>query len=73
FIYLGLRTSKGIDLNDFEAKFSVSFLPTFQNVLEKFAGHRDGELLQLQQHHLKLTPGGFVLFDEICQRLTDAL
>lgn len=73
FIYLGLRTSKGIDLNAFEKKFSMPFLPKFQIVLEKFAGHQDGDLFQLQQHHLKLTPAGFVLFDEICQHLTDAL
>ncbi len=73
FIYLNLRTSAGIDLSEFEAKFNVPFLSNFQSVLDKLKGHRDGDLFQLQQHHLILTPAGKVLFDEICQRLTDAI
>ncbi len=71
FIYLGLRTSAGIDLSEFETKFSVPFLPKFQSVLDQFEGHRDGQLFQLQPPHLKLTPAGRLLFDEICQRLAN--
>ena len=72
FLYLNLRTIHGIDIRQFKYQFNLSFIEKFEKVLERLHNHPDGELFHLQKNILKLTPNGFVLFDEICQHFANA-
>lgn len=67
FLYLNLRTSHGIDIDRFDDRFKWSFTKKFEKVLQRLSEHPDGRIFQIQNNNLKLTPQGFVLFDEICQ------
>jgi oxygen-independent coproporphyrinogen-3 oxidase len=73
FLYLNLRTIHGIDIRQFKYQFNLSFIEKFEKVLERLHNHPDGELFHLQKNILKLTPNGFVLFDEICQYFADEI
>lgn len=71
FLYLNLRTIHGIDFGQFEDQFNLSFTKKFKELLERLLKHPDGELFHVQNNNLKLTPNGFVLFDEICKIFAD--
>lgn len=73
FLYLNLRTIHGIDIRQFNYQFKLSFTKKFEKVLERLHNHPDGELFHLLKNILKLTPNGFVLFDEICQHFADEI
>ena len=61
-VYLGFRTTQGIDLNDFRNRFGIDFLQTFRDPLDRFANQ---ELLAVAKNHCRLTRKGMVLLDSI--------
>jgi len=73
FLYLNLRTTHGVDIQQFEDLFNLSFTRKFGNVLEHLQGYPNVELFDLKENKLKLTTNGFVLFDEICQYFADEI
>jgi len=66
-IYLGLRTTRGIDLNGFEKMFEISFLKTFKAEIAELA--KDG-FLKIINNHCTLTPKGMAYHDSITAMLT---
>ncbi len=66
-IYLGLRTTRGIDLDGFDKRFATSFLKTFE---AKIAGLEEERLLSLSDTHCALTPRGMAYLDSIAAMLT---
>ncbi len=73
FIYLSMRTMHGIDMRHFKERFNLSFTKKFKKVLQRLSQYPDGEIFQIQNNNFKLTPQGFVLFDEICQFFADEI
>lgn len=66
-IYLGLRTVEGIDTGEFERRFAVDFLKTFQQTIADF--EKDGRL-EVIDDHCRLTSEGMVLLDGIAAEFT---
>ena len=66
-IYLGLRTTRGIDRDRFEKMFGIDFLITFE---EKIAGLEKDRLLIVTNTHCSLTPKGMAYLDSIAAMLT---
>ncbi len=62
FIFLGLRLSKGIDLDDYEKRFGV-------NLNEKYAENlvrlEDLQLIKFEENYLKLTGKGSLFSNEV--------
>jgi oxygen-independent coproporphyrinogen-3 oxidase len=66
-IYLGLRTTRGIDLEEFERMFEIRLEDAFK--LEMSNLKKEG-LLKLTPAHCALTPKGFAYHDSITALLT---
>ena len=66
-IYLGFRTTRGINLNVFESMFGLDFYKTFQETIALF--EKDG-LLEVTKSYCRLTPKGLVLLDGITAEFT---
>ena len=66
-IYLGLRTTRGIDLNRFEEMFEISFVKTFESEIADF---KKKGFLKLTNTHCALTPRGMAYLDSITAMLT---
>ncbi len=64
FMMMGLRKSRGIRFQDFEAKFSAAFPPAFRRVLER-GGERG--LVESDGAGCRFTPEGLLLSNEILQ------
>ena len=61
-IYLGFRTTQGIDHGDFQRRFGIDFIKTFRETITDF---EKDELLKVTQTHCALTQKGMVLLDGI--------
>ena len=68
-LYLGLRTSEGIDLARFEKTFQQSFRQRYGNILPVLCEER---LLRLENGRCVLTPEGMLFHDGIVARLLNA-
>jgi oxygen-independent coproporphyrinogen-3 oxidase len=66
-IYLGLRTTRGINLDGFEKMFQVNFLKAFETEIADLK--KDG-LLKIMNNHCMLTPKGMAYHDSITAMLT---
>ncbi len=66
FIFLHLRTNRGLNLQIFEKLFDRSFPAYYAPVLEKLEAYPGKKLFLITENHFRLTAEGFVLFDEIC-------
>ena len=66
-IYLGLRTTRGIDLIEFKRRFVVDFLNTFDRLVADL--EKDG-LLHTDQHHCALTRKGLAYLDTVVSLFT---
>jgi oxygen-independent coproporphyrinogen-3 oxidase len=66
-IYLGLRTTRGIDLNGFEKMFEIGFLQTFKAKIAELA---KDHLLKVTHTHCALTPKGMAYLDSIAAMFT---
>ncbi len=66
-IFLGLRTTRGIDLFGFEKMFGLNFIKTFEGKIVDL--EKDG-LLNLTNTHCALTPKGMAYLDSIAAMLT---
>ena len=67
-IFLGLRTSKGIDLVDFERRFGIDFRMAFHDTIADFENER---LLKIAGTHCRLTSKGMILLDGITAAFTN--
>lgn len=65
-LYLGLRTKKGIDLNDFFLRYNYDLLKEEEAMLSKLI--KEG-LLEIQNNRLYPTLKGLALADSICLEL----
>ena len=66
-IYLGLRTTRGIELDAFEKRFGTNFLNSFE---AKIAGFEKDDFLKLTQTHCVLTRKGMAFLDSIVAMFT---
>ena len=66
-IYLSLRTTRGINLDDFEKMFALDFLKTFE---AKVPGLEKDRFLKVTNSHCALTPKGMACLDSIAAMLT---
>ena len=66
-IYLGLRTINGIDLAEFNQRFKVDFLRTFEKTI---ADLEKSGLLKIARGHCALTRKGLSLQDSITSTFT---
>ncbi len=62
FIFLGLRLMKGIDLAEFERKFSFKIEEKFKSELEKL---REFGLIEWTENNLRLTKKGMLFSNEV--------
>ena len=69
-IYLGFRTTRGIDLDDFMHRFGLDFYKTFREVMAPF---EKDQQLKVTKTHCRLTPKGMVLLDAITAEFTDRI
>ncbi|MDP2645352.1 MAG: hypothetical protein Q8P24_10460 [Desulfobacterales bacterium] len=69
-IYLGLRTTEGICLADFDRKFGVSFIAKFARALEEL---EESGLAAVGQGRCALSRKGMLLLDSIAGRLIETL
>jgi oxygen-independent coproporphyrinogen-3 oxidase len=66
-IYLGLRTTRGIDLVRFEKMFGIKLLKTFEGQLGELEKEK---YIKLTHTHCALTPKGMAYHDSIAAMLT---
>jgi oxygen-independent coproporphyrinogen-3 oxidase len=66
-IYLGLRTTRGIDLIGFEQMFGIEFPKAFEAKLSELKKENH---IQLSSTHCALTPKGLAYHDSIAALLT---
>jgi len=69
-IFLGLRTSDGIDMTYFEKKFQMSFNQKYGNILQALC---EEKLVKIKNDHCVLTPEGMLFHDSIVERLINFL
>ena len=67
-VYLGFRTTRGIDLADFKHRFGIDFLKIFHETITEFK--RDN-FLKVTNTHCALTQKGMVLLDSITAAFTN--
>lgn len=70
FVFLGLRTEKGIDILRYEALFGEDFFSRFESVIKKFSSE---ELLVVSEGFLSLTEKGFLFSDYISLRFAEKI
>ncbi|MDZ7264634.1 MAG: radical SAM family heme chaperone HemW [candidate division KSB1 bacterium] len=73
FLYLRLRTVAGLDYRKFEQQFQTTFAEKFDHVIRQLVQSQQSEWLLFSEGNLRLTPQGFLLFDEIIRRLAEAI
>jgi len=61
-IFLGLRLTQGVDLFEFKSKFGFDLADRFEREIEYL---KEGELLELTPSHIRLTPKGWMLSNEV--------
>ncbi len=66
FAFLGLRQTRGLDLQEFQRKFRMPFERAFNGIVQEL--EHDG-LLERENEFLRLSKEGIFLCDEICARL----
>jgi oxygen-independent coproporphyrinogen-3 oxidase len=66
-IYLGLRTTRGIDLDNFEKMFEIDFFNTFESMITDLK--KEGFIF-LTNTHFALSPRGLAYHDSIAAMLT---
>jgi len=69
-IYLGFRTTRGIDLDEFKHRFGLDFYKIFREIMTPF---EENEQLAVTKNHCRLTPKGMVLLDAITAEFTDLI
>ena len=67
YIFLQLRTYRGIDMQDFDSKFNVSFKQIYNHDIEQLLTN---DYAAITNNHLHLTDKGMILCDEISLRFT---
>ncbi len=67
-IYLGFRTTRGIDLADFKHRFGFDFLSTFGETISEF--DKD-DMIRISESHCALTVTGMALLDSITAAFTN--
>jgi oxygen-independent coproporphyrinogen-3 oxidase len=66
-IYLGLRTTRGIDVKEFDRMFEIRFEEVFKSEISDL---QKEDLLKLTHTHCALTPKGMAYHDSIAAMLT---
>jgi oxygen-independent coproporphyrinogen-3 oxidase len=66
-IYLGLRTTRGIDLDKFARMFGLNFLTVFETQISEL---KKDHMLKITETHCALTPRGMAYLDSIAEMLT---
>jgi len=66
FIFLSLRRSCGIDIEEFNRYFQISFLEKYNDSINKLESYHGNRLFTLEDNWFKLTEEGFVLYNEVC-------
>ena len=62
FVFLGLRLTEGIDLKDYEKRFSVDLIEKYAEDLERL---KDLHLVEYDENRLKLTGKGALFSNEV--------
>ncbi len=67
-IYLGLRTTEGIDLGVFNEKFDIDFIEFFDSTIDQLEMR---EMIQISENHCALTRKGLLFIDSIAAMFID--
>ena len=67
-IYLGFRTTKGIDLGVFNEKFDIDFIEFFGSTIHQLEMH---DMIQMNENHCALTRKGLFFIDSIVAMFID--
>ncbi len=62
FIFLALRKTKGMNLNEFRSKFKIDFLKKYQKTIDKF---QQQNLLEIEGDFIRLAPDAYFVSNEI--------
>lgn len=65
-LMLGLRLSQGIDISDFETRYSVSFSEDFNRSVEKFC---KAGLMKKKENQISITQKGFLVSNSLIAKL----
>jgi len=71
FIMLNLRKKAGIDLSSFKERFGCDFLLKYEDEIRHLKTAGTHQLYELTDTHFRLTTEGFLLYNEVCSRLTN--
>jgi len=69
YLLLGLRTSLGLDLNEFNQRFNLNFPKIYQEFCRDFGMPFENKYGSLIENRLRLTPQGWFISDYIIQKL----
>ncbi len=64
-IFLALRHSCGLDVNEFEARFGLRFQEKFQPQIDKLLAHQP-PLIKFEDSRMRLTREGWLMCDSVC-------
>jgi oxygen-independent coproporphyrinogen-3 oxidase len=67
-IYLGLRTTEGIDLGVFNEKFDIDFIAFFGNAIDQL---KMRDMIRIGENHCALTRKGLLFVDSIAAMFID--
>jgi len=62
FVFLGLRLTQGVDLNEYEKRFGINLREKYAEDLRRL---EDLELIKFSENRLKLTGRGFLFSNEV--------
>jgi oxygen-independent coproporphyrinogen-3 oxidase len=62
YVFLGLRLSKGIDLDEYKKRFGVDLTEEYANDLSRL---QEAELIEITENSLKLTNKGYLFSNEV--------
>jgi oxygen-independent coproporphyrinogen-3 oxidase len=62
YVFLGLRLTKGIDLDEYKEKFGADLIEEFAEDLKRL---QEAELIEISKNRLKLTSKGYLFSNEV--------
>lgn len=67
-IFLGLRLTKGIDINQFNSEYNINLLERFKTIIDKYTSYG---FMEMKEGYLRLTTEGILISNTILAEFVD--